>query len=175
MMFMTDLLNTDSPATWLLITICYHINQITNYCFSIEATTLSKLYALRLSTSEGNWWQKPNTDGGLCSENSMVTAWFPLLTFKIIVELEWRHIPVDRHISPWRTKWDNLFAMSPGLSVLLGPNQAPWQLPVPDLKQVARVIPNSHWHSGKTGNMNYFCRNKLQLWGLYIHFMSNLA
>lgn len=45
------------------------------------------------------------------------------LTFKIIVEFEWWHIPVHCHISPWRTQWDSLFATSPGLSILLGPKK----------------------------------------------------
>lgn len=45
------------------------------------------------------------------------------LTFKIIVEFEWWHIPVHCHISPWRTQWHSLFAMSPGLSILLGPEK----------------------------------------------------
>lgn len=45
------------------------------------------------------------------------------LTFKIIVEFEWWHIPVHCHISPWRTQRDSLFAMSPGLSILLSPEE----------------------------------------------------
>lgn len=90
---------------------------------------------------------------GESERTAVLPALILSLTCEVIIELEWWHISVHSYIPPWWTKRDNFLAASPGLAILLSSNKTSCQLPVPDLKQVTRVIPNSHWHIRETGKI----------------------
>ena len=71
------------------------------------------------------------------------------LTFKVVVELERGHVPVHRHVPPGGPQREGLLAVGPGLPVLLRAHKTPGQLPVPEFKQVAGVVPDPHWNTEK--------------------------
>lgn len=62
----------------------------------------------------------------------------------VVVELQWWHISVNGHITPWLAELDHLFALCSQLPVLLGAHQTSRQRPLSDLKQVTRIVPDSH-------------------------------
>ena len=82
------------------------------------------------------------------------------LTGEIIVKLEWGHVPEDDDVTPGLAQWDHLFAATPGLSILLCANQTSGQVPIPDLKQVAGIVPDPHWSMREKTEFNHSTGHK---------------
>lgn len=68
----------------------------------------------------------------------------PLLTVEIMIELEWRHVPLDGHIAPRKPQRQDLAPPRAGLTALLSAHQSTHQPPVTDLKQVPGIVSYPH-------------------------------
>ena len=75
------------------------------------------------------------------------TSCLPLLTAEVVVELEWGHVPLYCHITPWKPQVQDLTPPGARLTTLLGAHKSTHQPPVTDLKQVSGIIsyPNCYY------------------------------
>ena len=71
----------------------------------------------------------------------------PLLTVKVVIELEWGHVPLHCHVSPWKPQVQDLTPTRARLTALLGAHKSTHQPPVTDLKQVPGIVsyPNCYY------------------------------
>lgn len=82
----------------------------------------------------------------------------------IVVEFEWWHVPEDGHIAPGLAEMYDLSAPGPWVPILLGSYQSPRQGPLSDLKQVTRVVSDTHYSTPDHTTEERTCiTGKLQL------------
>lgn len=66
-----------------------------------------------------------------------------------MVELEWEHVPLHCHVTPWKPQVQDLTPAGARLTTLLSAHKSTNQPPVMDLKQVPGIVSYPNCYDGE--------------------------